>query len=381
MYLRSLHLRYFRNYVDQAIALSAPKTILVGDNAQGKTNVLEAVEILATLKSHRANRDRELVHNQAARGAISAEIERLGTSHELQVELRSQGRRTVRADSQVMRRRVDFLGQVNAVSFSSQDLDLVRGGPGERRTWLDGILVQLEPVYADILDQYKQVLRQRNALIKAQFDRAGEAADLTAWDGQLVAAGTRVMRRRARLLERLQPLASQWHQKISGDREVLDLTYQPQVPLTDVRADIQAIQTTFWDEIQIKSAAERARGTSLVGPHRDEVNLSIDGIPAREYGSQGQQRTLVLALKLAEVELIEQVIKDEPLLLLDDVLAELDLHRQNQLLDAIADKIQTLVTTTHLGTFDARWLNSAQIFNVESGHLSAADIPTHLLRV
>ncbi|MEO0854420.1 MAG: AAA family ATPase, partial [Cyanobacteria bacterium J06648_11] len=133
MYLRSLHLRSFRNYVDQAIALSAPKTILVGDNAQGKTNVLEAVEILATLKSHRANRDRELVCNQASQGAIFAEIERLGTSHELQVELRSQGRRTVRADGQLMRRRVDFLGQINAVSFSSQDLELVRGGPRYRR--------------------------------------------------------------------------------------------------------------------------------------------------------------------------------------------------------------------------------------------------------
>lgn len=374
MYLRSLHLRYFRNYVDQAIALSAPKTILVGDNAQGKTNVLEAVELLATLKSHRANRDRELVHNQTDKGAILASIERLGTSHELAVELRSQGRRTVRADGQVMRRRVDFLGQVNAVSFSSQDLDLVRGGPGERRTWLDGILVQLEPVYADILDQYRQVLRQRNAAIKAQFEGTTQP-DLSAWDAQLVATGTRVMRRRARLLQRLQPLAVQWHQRISGDREVLALAYQPQVSLVDILADMQPIQSQFWQEIEAKRSAEQARGTSLVGPHRDEVSLSIDRIPAREYGSQGQQRTLVLALKLAEVDLIEQVVGDAPLLLLDDVLAELDLHRQNQLLDAIADRVQTLVTTTHLGTFDARWLNSAQILHVKAGELLTPEAP------
>ncbi|MEM9511324.1 MAG: DNA replication/repair protein RecF [Cyanobacteria bacterium P01_E01_bin.48] len=380
MYLRSLHLRYFRNYVDQAIALSAPKTILVGDNAQGKTNVLEAVELLATLKSHRANRDRELVSDRAEKGAILAEIERLGTSHELAVELRSQGRRTVRADGQVMRRRVDFLGQVNAVSFSSRDLDVVRGGPGERRTWLDGILVQLEPVYADLLDQYKQVLRQRNALIKA-WDDSAETANLSAWDSQLVVTGTRVMRRRARLLARLQPLAARWHQQISGDREVLELAYRPQVPLEDVQSDGQTIQTQFWQEIRAKDAAERARGTSLVGPHRDEVHLSINRTPAREYGSQGQQRTLVLALKLAEVELIEQVVGDVPLLLLDDVLAELDLHRQNQLLDAIADKVQTLVTTTHLGTFDARWLDAAQIIRVEAGRLHAAASPSHSHRV
>ncbi|MEO0800912.1 MAG: DNA replication/repair protein RecF [Cyanobacteria bacterium J06642_2] len=380
MYLRSLHLRYFRNYVDQAIALSAPKTILVGDNAQGKTNVLEAVELLATLKSHRASRDRELVSDRAEKGAILAEIERLGTSHELAVELRSQGRRTVRADGQVMRRRVDFLGQVNAVSFSSRDLDVVRGGPGERRTWLDGILVQLEPVYADLLDQYKQVLRQRNALIKA-WDDSAETANLSAWDSQLVVTGTRVMRRRARLLARLQPLAARWHQRISGDREVLELAYRPQVPLEDVRSDGQTIQTQFWQEIRAKDAAERARGTSLVGPHRDEVHLSINRTPAREYGSQGQQRTLVLALKLAEVELIEQVVGDVPLLLLDDVLAELDLHRQNQLLDAIADKVQTLVTTTHLGTFDARWLDAAQIIRVEAGRLHAAASHSHSHRV
>lgn len=184
------------------------------------------------------------------------------------------------------------------------------------------------------------------------------------------------MRRRARLLQRLGPLANHWHQAISGGRETLTLAYRPQVPFADEQTNPiptlspEQVQALFLQEIQAKAAAELALGSSLVGPHRDDVDMSINDTAARAYGSQGQQRTLVLALKLAELELIEQVIGEPPLLLLDDVLAELDLHRQNQLLDAIQNRVQTLVTTTHLGSFDARWLSAAQIFQVQGGQLS-----------
>ncbi|MGQ9838016.1 MAG: DNA replication/repair protein RecF [Cyanobacteriota bacterium] len=375
MYLRFLHLRHFRNYRDQEIQLGSPKTILVGDNAQGKTNLLEAVELLATLHSRRASRDRELVSHDSPQAQIAATIERLGVTHELVVDLRSSGRRTLKVNGQSLRRQAEFLGQVNAVVFSSLDMDLVRGGPECRRNWLDRVLIQLEPIYTSLLEHYRKVLKQRNAFLKAQQDATEQSlvtasTEMAFWNRELASAGSRIMRRRARLVQRLHPLAEHWHRTISGGRETLSLTYRPQVPLPDPQATAEGVEAQFLQEIQAKAAAELALGSSLVGPHRDDVEMSINHSAARAYGSQGQQRTLVLALKLAELELIEQVIREPPLLLLDDVLAELDLHRQNQLLDAIQTRVQTLVTTTHLGSFDARWLKSAQIVQVHSGQLS-----------
>ncbi len=378
MYLRFLHLWHFRNYRDQEITFDAPKTILVGENAQGKTNLLEAVELLATLRSRRAGRDRELVQQGAEKARIAATVERLGVAHELAMELRSQGGRSLRVNGQGLRRQSDFLGQVSAVVFSSLDLELVRGAPEARRTWLDGVLLQLEPAYLGLVEQYRQILKQRNALLKQDPLAAGDKVPQMAfWDAQLATLGSRILRRRARLLQRLEPLAARWHQAISGGRETLSLTYRPQVPLPDPQADPKVVQAQFLAAIRAKAAAEQALGTSLVGPHRDEVELGIDGVAARAYGSQGQQRTLVLALKLAELELIEQVKGDPPLLLLDDVLAELDLHRQNQLLEAIQERVQTLVTTTHLGSFDAAWLQGAQILQVHQGQIapSPASLP------
>lgn len=376
MYLKTLHLRQFRNYVDQQIDFSAPKTILLGDNAQGKSNLLEAVELLATLRSHRALRDRELVLEGAQTGQITADLERDAGLVELSVTLRSNGRRTVGLNGESLRRQLDFLGVMNAVQFSSLDLDLVRGGPGERRGWIDTLLIQLEPVYAYILQQYNTVLRQRNALLKQQRRNGdGEAppldpAELAIWDAQLAAIGARVIRRRARVIDRLAPLAQVWHQSISNSLEQLEIRYAPNVPLE--QDDAAIIQQAFLEKLQQRSIAELHQGTTLVGPHRDEIEFAINQTPARQYGSQGQQRTLVLALKLAELKLIESVVGEPPLLLLDDVLAELDLNRQNKLLETIQDRFQTLITTTHLGSFDAEWLKSSQILTVHAGHITTA---------
>jgi DNA replication and repair protein RecF len=373
MYLKTLHLRRFRNYREQQVEFSAPKTILLGDNAQGKSNLLEAVELLATLRSHRALRDRELVLEGEPIGQITATVERDTGTVDLAVLLRSNGRRTVSLNGETLRRQLDFLGVMNAVQFSSLDLDLVRGGPGERRSWIDTLLIQLEPVYAYILQQYNTVLRQRNALLK-QRRRSEESGEplpeleqLAIWDAQLAAIGSRVIRRRARVIDRLAPLAQAWHQAISSSTEELEIRYAPNVQLE--QDDSAVVQQTFLDKLAQRTIAEQHQGTTLVGPHRDEIDFTINQTPARQYGSQGQQRTLVLALKLAELKLIESVVGEPPLLLLDDVLAELDLNRQNKLLETIQDRFQTLITTTHLGSFDAQWLKSSQILTVRSGQI------------
>ncbi|MDZ8226828.1 DNA replication/repair protein RecF [Nostoc sp. ChiVER01] len=370
MYLKTLNLRQFRNYQDQKVEFSAAKTILVGNNAQGKSNLLEAVELLATLRSHRITRDRDLVQEGEPIAQINATLERQTGVSDLTLTLRRNGRRSVALNGESIRRQMDFLGVLNAVQFSSLDLELVRGGPEGRRNWLDTLLIQLEPVYAHILQQYNHVLRQRNAFLKRYLetlDVTSLQSELVLWDAQLATTGTRVIRRRDRAIQRLAPIATAWHASISGSTEVLQIKYLPNIPLEDNHPE--EVQQAFLAKIQQRAIAEMHQGTTLVGPHRDEIELTINQTPARQYGSQGQQRTLVLALKLAELQLIEEVVKEPPLLLLDDVLAELDLSRQNQLLDAIQDRFQTLITTTHLGSFDSQWLKSSQILFVKAGEI------------
>ena len=383
MYLKNLHLHSFRNYLDQRVEFNAQKTILVGNNAQGKSNLLEAVELLSTLKSHRVSRDRDLVLEGTTTSQIDGTVEKIYGTAELALTLRKQGRRTVKLNQETLRRHLDFLGVLNLVQFSSLDLELVRGAPECRRKWLDALLVQLEPIYAYILHQYYQVLRQRNALLKAIRQEgsrqqstpstreisSNDITQLKLWDEQLAEAGSRVTRRRARVLERLTPLAQEWHRNISGKTEVLEIQYSPNVIWSEDNPEV--VQKAFLEKIEQRRLVEQHQGKTVVGPHRDEVELTINQTPARSYGSQGQQRTLVLALKLAELKLIEEVIGEPPLLLLDDVLAELDPNRQNQLLDTIQDRFQTLITTTHLSSFDGQWLRESQIFSVEAGQINS----------
>jgi DNA replication and repair protein RecF len=377
MYLKSLRLRSFRNYVDRQIEFTAKKTILVGNNAQGKSNLLEAVELLASLKSHRTSRDRELVLDSATIGQIDATVERAYGTSELMVVFRKQGRRTVAVNQENLRRQLDFLGVLNAVQFSSLDLDLVRGAPDARRSWLDGLLIQLEPVYASILQQYNQVLKQRNALLKKirAIRQENESLEISAfepqlrlWDAQLAAAGSRVARRRARVIARLAPIAESWHKRISGETERLEVNYLPNVKWLE--DDPITVQQAFLSKIEDRRMAEQYQGKTMVGTHRDEIEFVINQTPARYYGSQGQQRTLVLALKLAELKLIEEVVGEPPLLLLDDVLAELDPNRQKQLLEVIGDRFQTIITTTHIDTFNHDWIKDSQILIVEAGKIS-----------
>ena len=377
MYLKKLHLRSFRNYSDRTVEFTARKTILVGDNAQGKSNLLEAVELLASLKSHRTTRDRELVLDTASAGQIEAVIERIHSTNELSIVFRKKGRRTVAVNRENLRRQLDFLGVLNAVQFSSLDLDLVRGAPDSRRSWLDGLLIQLEPVYSSILQQYNQVLRQRNALLKKirairQDESLGSVdsfePQLRLWDEQLAAAGSRVTRRRARVVARLAPIAQSWHKKISGETEHLEVNYLPNVEWTEDEPN--KVQQAFLSKIGERRLAEQYQGKTVVGTHRDEIEFAIDRTPARYYGSQGQQRTLVLALKLAELKLIEEVIGEPPLLLLDDVLAELDPNRQKQLLEVIGDRFQTIITTTHIDSFNQDWIRDSQILKVKAGTIT-----------
>ena len=375
MYLKNINLYTFRNYYKQSVSLQSQKTILLGNNAQGKSNLLEAIELLATLKSHRTRRDQDLISEGEKSSQIIANIERIYGQSELSITFRSSGKRTLMLNHERLHRHLDFLGHINAVEFSCLDLDLVRGSPEIRRTWLDTLLIQLEPIYAHIINQYHKILKQRNSflkIIRGQFNDQkdsdgllGAVSQLQLWDEQLSETGTRVTRRRNRVIQRLLPLAQRWHKSISGKAELLEINYLSNINIKN--EDHQTIQQRFLEKIEQCSAVERNLATTVVGPHRDDVEFNINKKQAKFYSSQGQQRTLVLAIKLAELQLIEDVIGEPPLLLLDDVLAELDHNRQRQLLEVIQGRFQTLITTTHLPNFDTEWLKSSQIIKVEGG--------------
>ncbi|BAQ64517.1 DNA replication/repair protein RecF [Geminocystis sp. NIES-3709] len=374
MFLKSIKLSYFRNYIEEEIFFNSNKVIILGNNAQGKSNLLESIELLSTLKSHRTNRDQDLVYKDRIYSKITANVIRKFSDYNLEIMLPFKGKRELSINQEKLTRNLDFLGVVNTVLFSSLDIDLVRGSPECRRNWVDNLLTQLEPVYSYIIKQYNQVLKQRNALLK-NFKKQGinsyqelsssQELELKLWDDKLIENGCRVMRRRGRVLNKLEPFAKFWHNQISDKTEKLEIIYLPNICYQ--KDDIEEIHNNIKLQIEEKRNAEIAMSMTLVGPHRDEIDFIINDTTARNYGSQGQQRTLVLSLKLAELQLIEQVIGEPPLLLLDDVMAELDLKRQQQLLDSLGNRFQTFITTTHLNYFDNNLLEEAQIIEIKKG--------------
>lgn len=336
---------------------------MIGPNGEGKSNLLEAVELLGSLRSHRTSSDRDLIEQGCREGCIRG---RTGDGDQLQLVLRRTGGRIAQRNGKVLERQHDLLGSLRCVGFSALDLDLVRGEPAGRRQWLDRVVLQLEPVYGELLSRYGRLLRQRSQLVRRGLGGEDAQALLDAFDVQMAVIGTRLHRRRARALRRLEPLAAAWQQRLSGGREVLELQYQSGTHLEGEEAE-----GPWRDALQGQLAAQRSEewrlGQCTVGPHRDEIGLLLGGQPARRYGSAGQQRTLVLALKMAELELVGAVVGEPPVLLLDDVLAELDPQRQQLLLEAVGEGHQCLVSATHLDAFDGGWQQNSQVIQMRAG--------------
>jgi DNA replication and repair protein RecF len=338
---------------------------VIGANGEGKSNLLEAVELLGSLRSHRCSQDRDLIqHGQAAARLRGTTAE--GDS--LQLELRPRGGRQASRNGKVLERQHELLGSLRCVGFSALDLELVRGEPALRRQWLDRVVLQLEPLYADLLSRYGRLLRQRSQLLRRPADGQAQAAVLDAFDQQMAVLGTRLHRRRHRALRRLEPLAAAWQDRLSGGREALQLAYRSGSDLPGDEAE-DPWRAALAAQLLAQRADELRLGQCSVGPHRDDVGLLLQGHPARRYGSAGQQRTLVLALKLAELELVQQVVGQPPLLLLDDVLAELDQGRQQLLLEAVGTGHQCLVSATHLGAFSGGWQQASQVLTMRAGTL------------
>ncbi|MBM5821945.1 MAG: DNA replication/repair protein RecF [Cyanobacteria bacterium K_Offshore_surface_m2_011] len=366
--LHRLDFRHFRNIDGLQLTLEAPRLLVIGSNGQGKSNLLEGVELLTSLRSHRCSVDRDLIghgHPWSRLGALTDEAD------SLQLELRRSGGRQAFRNGKRLERQLDLIGPLRCVGFSALDLDLVRGEPALRRQWLDRVVLQLEPVYGALLSRYGRLLRQRSQLLRRGLGAGTRQELLEAFDAQMALVGARLHRRRQRALRRLEPLAAAWQQRIGGAAEPLRLDYISGTVLAEASDEEGPWRQALEEQLRQQRPEEERLGQCQVGPHRDEVALLIGGQAARRYGSAGQQRTLVLALKLGELELVGQVVGQPPLLLLDDVLAELDPGRQQLLLEAVGDGHQCLVSATHLEAFSTGWRARSQVVELRSGALVA----------
>ena len=347
---------------------------MVGNNGEGKTNLLEAVELLGSLRSHRCSNDRDLIQRGAGSSVLRGTVAGPGGESDLlAIELRRQGGRQVLRNGHRLERQSDLMATIRCVVFSALDLGLIRGEPALRRQWLDRVVVQLEPVYGDLLSRYGRLLRQRAELLRQ--GGGGDGGLLDVFDAHLAAVGARIHRRRQRALDRLTPLAEPWLQHLSGGRDRLTLVYAPGTEVAMAAGD-DSWEETLLLQLQRQRPIDRRLGSTSAGPHRDDLRLLLADEPVRQLGSAGQQRCVVLALKLAELELVEQVSGLTPLLLLDDVLAELDPERQGRLLAAIGERHQCLVTTTHLHGCGDDWRLSAQVVAVRGGELTPLQEPS-----
>lgn len=358
MIIQSIELKNFRNYEDLKIAFDRGTNILYGDNAQGKTNILEAAYLSGTTKSHKGSKDKEMVRFGETEAHIRTTILKKEREYQIDIHLKQNRAKGIAINKVPIKKASELFGILNMVFFSPEDLNIIKNGPAERRRFLDAELCQLDKIYLSDLTKYNKVLNQRNKLLKDMVYRPDLKDTLPIWDMQLIESGRKIIARRKKFVEELNEIVHDIHYSISGEKEELLLQYEPNID------DI-----FFEDELNRAKERDLKYCQTSVGPHRDDLRFCIQGVDIRKFGSQGQQRTSALSLKLSEIELVKRSIHDTPVLLLDDVLSELDSNRQNYLLNHIHDT-QTIITCTGLDEFVKNRFEINKVFKVVSGTVS-----------
>ncbi len=357
MMIKSIALKDFRNYEQLYIEFMNGTNILYGDNAQGKTNVLEAAYVSGTTKSHKGNKDKEMIRFHADESHIRTFVIKNDQEYQIDIHLKRNRSKGIAINQVPIKKAGSIFGILNIVFFSPEDLNIIKNGPSERRRFLDLELCQLDRIYLSDLTNYNKILNQRNKLLKDIGFQPELTETLSVWDMQLVKYGQRIIQRRSTFVEQLKELAFSIHKSISGEKEELVLSYEP-----NVKAEL------FETELERVRKKDLKYCQTSIGPHRDDLSFQIGNVDIRKYGSQGQQRTCALSLKLSEIELVKKSIHDTPVLLLDDVLSELDSNRQNYLLNSIHD-IQTIITCTGLDEFVKNRFQIDRVFEVQSGQI------------
>lgn len=355
MIVKSLKLNQFRNYESLEVSFDGGTNLFYGNNAQGKTNILEAVYLCGTTKSHKGSKDREIIRFGEEEAHIRMELVRKGSSYEIDMHLKKNRPKGIAVNGVPIRKAAELLGIANFVFFSPEDLGIIKNGPAERRRFLDMELCQLNKLYLHELSNYNKVVIQRNKLLKeCSFQNQFEDM-LDIWDMQMLRYGKTLIEAREKFVDELGRIIAEIHRKLTGGREELVVRYEKNVS-----------SGGFEKKLSLTRARDLKMKMSMTGPHRDDLLFEVKGVDIRKYGSQGQQRTAALSLKLAEIELVKRAIKDTPVLLLDDVLSELDSSRQQYLLDSIHD-IQTLITCTGIDDFIENKFQLNKVFHVADG--------------
>ena len=355
MIIKSLELANFRNYEELNISFDKGTNILYGDNAQGKTNILEAIYVSATTKSHKGSKDKEIINFNKEEAHIRTYLEKENVETRVDMHLRKNKSKGIAIDGQKIKKAADLMGLLNVVFFSPEDLSIIKDGPAERRRFADMELGQLDSFYLYNLNHYNKIIGQRNKLLKDMYFQPELKETLNIWDSQLVSFGSKIIERREQFVKQLGDIIFDIHKKLSGGKEELVIAYEPDVSIEDFEKQMKYNQDK---DIRLKQ--------TTTGPHRDDFSFVVNGVDIRKYGSQGQQRTAALSLKLSEIELVKKISKDTPVLLLDDVLSELDSNRQNYLLNSIGN-IQTIITCTGLDEFINNRFEINKIFKVTNG--------------
>lgn len=355
MIVKSLELNRFRNYDSLKIEFDRGTNILYGNNAQGKTNILEAVYLSGTTKSHKGSKDKEMIQFGQEESHIRIFVEKHDKIFQIDMHLKKNRSKGIAINRIPIKKASELFGILNIVFFSPEDLNIIKNGPQERRRFMDSELCQLDKIYLSDLAKYNKILNHRNKLLKDIYFQPDLKETLYIWDLQLMEYGRKIIQSRKKFVEQLNEIVTEIHADISGGREEMLLTYEPSIQ-----------EENFEEELSRVRERDLKLGQTTVGPHRDDLLFSIRDVDIRKFGSQGQQRTAALSLKLSEIELVKRVIQDTPVLLLDDVLSELDSHRQNDLLNHICST-QTIITCTGLDEFIRNRFQINRVFEVVEG--------------
>ena len=361
MYISTLKLEHFRNYDGLELSFSKGTNLFYGDNAQGKTNILEAIYFCGTTRSHRTSRDRELIRFDADEAHLRMEMTKKDIDYRIDMHLKKARAKGIAINGIAIRKAQELIGLGHFVFFSPEDLGIIKNGPSERRRFLDMELCQLDQIYVSSLADYNKVLLQRNKLLKDLSFRPQDIDTLDVWDEQLVRYGSSLICSREKFVEKLSEIILPIHEKLSGGREKICVGYEKNVSADEFARTLAAGRDK---DLYLKSTE--------TGPHRDDLSFTVNGIDIRHFGSQGQQRSAALSLKLAEIELVKEATGDIPVLLLDDVLSELDTNRQHYLLDSIGE-IQTFITCTGLEEYENSPVQIDRIFHVDNGSVVTSE--------
>ncbi|AUJ28741.1 DNA replication/repair protein RecF [Liquorilactobacillus hordei] len=368
MYLKEMTLKNFRNYRDVNLVFSPQINVLIGENAQGKTNLLEAIYVLAMARSHRTNNERELVNFAKDEALIQGTLERKLSKLKLELFLGKKGKKA-KVNHLEQAKLSQYIGQMNVILFAPEDLALVKGSPAVRRKFIDMEFGQIDAHYLYNLSQYRVLLKQRNHYLKQlQLKKAKDLVLLEVLSDQIAAFGAEIIAKRIIFLDELEKYAQGVQAQITGQKEELKFNYDTSVE-NIYEKDVKQLYTDLKKLYETNQNKEIFQGSTLYGPHRDDVQFLINKKNVQVFGSQGQQRTTALAVKLAEIDVMKNETGEYPILLLDDVLSELDGARQTQLLRAIQDRVQTFLTTPSMSEVTRKLIKDPKVFRIEAGNI------------